>query len=591
MGRGCLGPACQGAPGNDDDLGEGLKVGWIQDSRSLGDLFKRNCGKYGDKVAYRVPSKAGYRDVSYSAALEDVYRYARALDSFGLSRGDTIALVCETCYEWAVTDWAAQTLGIVLVPIYPTLPADQAQYIADDCGAKLVVAQDAKQAEKFRGVPTVLLKDQEGLLARDSGLTRQDWDDKTASVQPGDLATIIYTSGTTGQPKGAMLTHQGFIDLSQSIHDTYEIDERDTFLSFLPLSHVFERYAGHVLPIAVGATIAYAGSLASLASDLEAVGPTIMCSVPRFFENLRSRVLEGVAKQPPLRQRVFHLGLKQGASRAKGGFAPLFWLTDKLVGAKIRAKTGGRIRFFVSGGAALAPAVSEFYIACGLNILQGYGLTETTAATCLNLPEDNKPWTVGPPIPCVDIKIAPDGEILIRGTAVMKGYYNLPDATAEAIDGEGWFHTGDIGEFEGKNLKITDRKKDIIVLANGKNVAPQKIEGRLKEGSFIAEAVVFGDGMEHLVGLIVPDFDRLRSHLGKKDASLEDLAQCPDAKALIKAEVDQANKGMADFERVKKHAVLVTAFSVESGELTPSLKVKRKVVRERFQDALKTLGA
>lgn len=563
----------------------------IKEAESLGDLFKRNCAQYATKVAYWKPAKGGHQSLTYAEALEEVYLYARALDTFGLRKGETVALVCETCIEWAFTDWAAQTLGLVLVPIYPTLPADQAQYIANDCGATLVVVQDDKQAAKFPNHRTVLLKSE--LLTLDSGLTREEWDERTRAVKRTEIATIIYTSGTTGQPKGAMLTHAGFIDLSDGIKDSHGIGEGDTFLSFLPMSHVFERYAGHILPIAVGATIAYAGSLASLSSDLQAIKPTIMCAVPRFFENLRVRIIDGVEKQSPMKQKMFRWALDQGTKRARGKTAPFYWLTDMLVGSKIRERTGGKIRFFVSGGAALAPQVSEFYIAFGLTVLQGYGLTENTAATCLNLPQDNRPWTVGPPLPGVEVKLAPDGEILTRGTANFLGYLHLPEATAEAIDAEGWFHTGDIGEFEGTCLKITDRKKDILVLANGKNVAPQKIEAKLKESEQINEAVVFGDGMDHCVALIVPEFERLKAWLSGRDVTETDPAKMIEleaVKSLIKSEIDQANKTLADFEKVKKHGLIGSAFSVETGELTPSLKVKRKFVKEKFAaqlDALK----
>lgn len=560
-------------------------MSFIAEATSLGDMFHKNCKRFEAKLAYIRSAKGQPETLTYGEAHREVHRYAKALDAFGIGRGERVALVCETCLEWALTDWACQTLGIVLVPIYPTLPPDQAQYIAKDCQAKLVIAQDETQAAKFPGFEVVLLKAKDGLLSHDSGLSEEDWLARTSQVARGDLSTIIYTSGTTGQPKGAMLTHSGFIDLSDAVHDTYGIGEQDTFLSFLPLAHVFERYAGHSLPIAVGATVVYAGSIASIASDLVEFHPTIMCAVPRFFENMRQRVLDGVEKQPALRQKLFHRAMSQGLKHYNRSFAPLYFLTDKLVGSKVRERTGGRIRFFVSGGAALAPKVSDFFNAFGLTILQGYGLTETTAATCLNLPEDNRPWTVGPPIPSVEVKIAPDGEILIRGSSVMLGYYNLPEATAEAIDSEGWFHSGDIGEFEGTKLKITDRKKDILVLGNGKNIAPQKIEARLKESEFVNEAVLFGDGMEHCIALIVPEFDRVKSWLasnGQQVVEPEQIVQLEQVKALIKAEIDKTNKSLADFERVKKHALVGTIFSVEGGELTPSMKVKRKFVREKY---------
>lgn len=558
----------------------------ISAATSLGDLFHRNCKTYAAKLAYIRKVKGHVVKLTYAEAHDLVFQYAGALNSFALQKGDAVALVCETCLEWALTDWACQTLGLVLVPVYPTLPADQAQYIVADCEAKLVVVQDDKQAAKFTGVSLVGLFGEGALATRTSTLTPEQWREKTSSIGREDLATIIYTSGTTGQPKGAMLTHAGFIDLSAAVHETYKIGEDDTFLSFLPLAHVFERYAGHVLPVSVGASIAYAGSVASLAGDLAEFQPTVMCAVPRFFENMRQRILDNVLKQSNLQQRLFNLAMSQGLKRFRKEFAPLYWLTDKLVGSKVRNRAGGRIRFFVSGGAALAPKISDFFNSFGLTILQGYGLTETTAASCLNLPEDNRPWTVGPPIAGVQVELAPDGEVLIKGSSVMKGYFKLADATAAAIDADGWFHSGDIGEFEDGRLKITDRKKDILVLGNGKNIAPQKIEAKLKESDYINEAVLFGDGMEHCIALIVPEFDRVKvwlTHLGIQEQDPGSIVQIDQVKHLIKAEIDRTNKSLADFERVKKHALVGSVFSVESGELTPSMKVKRRFVKEKYE--------
>ncbi|MCX7800605.1 MAG: AMP-binding protein [Fimbriimonadales bacterium] len=281
---------------------------------------------------------------------------------------------------------------------------------------------------------------------------------------------------------------------------------------------------------------------------------------------------------------LFEMALAQGRARAAGRLAPLHPLLDRLVGRKIRERTGGRIRFFVSGGAALPPAVAEFYAAFGLTVLQGYGLTETTAVVSVNHPDDNHPHTVGPPIPCNEVKIAEDGEILFRGPARMVGYYNLPQETAQAIDEEGWFHTGDLGRFDGRYLVITDRKKDLIVLGNGKNVAPQPIENKLRESPLIADAVVVGDGRDHIAALIVPDFQALRRQAGAGAASMSDqeLATSEAARTLIKAEVARVNQGLADFEKVKRHTILDHPFTIEGGELTPTMKVKRNVVRERY---------
>ena len=370
------------------------------------------------------------------------------------------------------------------------------------------------------------------------------------------------------------------------------MDENDVFLVFLPLSHVFARYAGHVLPMAIGATVAYAGSVASLANDMVRVQPTIMTVVPRFLESVRARIIDGVKKQPPVKQWLFAQALAQGLKKQRGELAPFAGVLDRLVGEKIRARTGGKIRFFVSGGAALAPQVSEFYIAFGLTVLQGYGLTETTAASSLNHPDDNRPHTVGPPLGCVQFKFAEDGEILQRGPSVMMGYYNLPEATAEAIDADGWFHTGDIGELEDGSLMITDRKKDILVLGNGKNVSPLLVESRLKESEFVNEAVLFGDGMEYCCALIVPEFERIKTWLAENGESENDdaaVAARDDVKQLLRSEIAAANKGLAEYERAKKHVLLATTFSVDSGELTPSLKVKRRVVKEKFAEEIQSM--
>ncbi|MEA2554099.1 MAG: long-chain acyl-CoA synthetase, partial [Fimbriimonadaceae bacterium] len=421
-------------------------------------------------------------------------------------------------------------------------------------------------------------------------ISQQQWETAFDQIQGEDIATIIYTSGTTGEPKGAMLKHEGYTFLCASVVKTLPIDENDTFLCFLPMSHVYERFAGQVLPISCGACIAYAKSLASLASDILTVRPTIMLCVPRFLEATREKIVDATKKQPPAKQKLFDLALAQGVKHAQGKFAPLYPLANALVGKQIREKMGGRIRFFVSGGAALPPHVAEFYMAFGLKVLQGYGLTETTAGSSFNHPDRSKYWTVGEPLEGVEFKFASDGEILIRGKSVMKGYWNKPQETAEAIDAEGWFHTGDIGEMEGQYVRITDRKKDLLVLANGKNIAPQPIESKLKASPLIAEAVVLGDGLEHCIALITPNLDHLRAALNTDEKDSAKLIQMPGAKPLIKAEIDKVNKTLAGFEMVKKFALLDKAFTIESGELTPSLKVKRKVVKERYKDLIASIS-
>jgi long-chain acyl-CoA synthetase len=518
-------------------------------AQNLGLMLLRSCETHADRVAMLVPEGKGFREIAYRELLGLVRRYASALESLGIQREDRVCIQSENCIEWALFDWACQTLGIVVVPIYPTLPADQARFIVQDAGAKWVVAGSSEQRSKtedLAGVQTILLKDDPESLAEKADAAQPAdeaaWRKRMEGIAPDAVATIIYTSGTTGNPKGAMIPHRAATMIVDAVPRYLPFGPDDRFLCFLPMSHVFERVAGQFLPIGCGASIAYSKSLMTLASDMQAAQPTIILCVPRFLEATRDKIVDAANKYPFLRKKLFFWALDQGVKRAKGEFAPFAGLLDKLVGAKVRERMGGRIRFLVSGGAALPPHVAEFYMAFRLNVLQGYGLTETTAASCVNHPDRNKYWTVGEPLPGVEVKLAEDGEILIRGESVMLGYYNLPEKTAEAIDEEGWFHTGDIGEWEGRNLKITDRKKDLLVLANGKNVAPQPIENKLKESEFIQEAVLFGDGSEYVYGLILPNIDRLRKQISDLPEDDAEACAADPARALIREEVARVNK-------------------------------------------------
>jgi long-chain acyl-CoA synthetase len=560
------------------------------DFQSLGAMLRNSCERYSDRTAMLVPDGKQFQEISYDQLWRKVHEYASAVHSLGLEKGDRLAILSENCIEWALSDWACQTLGVIVVPIYPTLPADQAQYIVRDSGAKVALSGDASQAKKLEsleGVRIVPLSGPGSITesSQDSNrLSDAEWNAAIDAVWSDDVATIIYTSGTTGLPKGAMLAHRGFLSLFRVIPQQLPVDETDRFLCFLPMSHVFERTDGQFLPISLGASIVYAKSLLTLASDIQNGHPTVMLVVPRFLEATMDKILDGLKKQKPIRQWLFRLGLEQGKRKFHGKFAPWFWLTDNLVGAKIRDRMGGKLRFFAAGGAALPAHVAEFYGAFGLKVLQGYGLTETYSGVCVNHPDRNRYDTVGEVFPGVEIKIADDGEILFKGDARMIGYWNLPEETAQAIDKEGWFHTGDIGQLDGKYLKITDRKKDLLVLGNGKNVAPQPIENKLRSSPFIQEAVVLGDGMDYCVALIVPNAEAIRSKLDQKD--IGKLSENPEVKALVKAEIDAINKSLANFEMVKKHAILDQPFTIESGELTPTLKVKRKVVKERYSDII-----
>jgi long-chain acyl-CoA synthetase len=552
---------------------------------SMADSLRKSAARFPTKHVYTFAEKGKVEGITYTELVRITRGIAAQLRDAGVNRGDRVVIISMNRPEWSMADLAGQTLGAIVVPIYPTLPPDQAQYIVKDSEAKIVIAGDAELSKKVEGMEgvTVLALDDLRAKALNHDLTDEEYTALVDGTQPDDIATIIYTSGTTGLPKGAMLTHKGILHVSKEAGPGIRINSDDTFFCFLPMAHVFERMAGQIV-MYHGGTSAYAKNLASIASDLATLEPTVVPCVPRFLESFRDRVLDGVAKQPPLRQKLFHMTIAQGTKRARGQFAPLAGILDSLVGKKVRARLGSRFRFFVSGGAALAPAVAEFYLALRINVLQGYGLTETWGGSVVNRLENNKYWTVGEPLG-IEVKIAEDGEILLRGDAVMKGYYKLPEETEKAIDPEGYFHTGDIGEWEGKNLKITDRKKDLLVLGNGKNVAPQPIENKLKEGKWIEEAVVLGDGMENCVALIVPKREQIKAHLqsqGVKAPADHEFGSSEAVRKLIKTDIDAVNKTLAAFELVKKFVVLNRSFSIETGELTPTLKVKRKVIREMY---------
>ncbi len=566
------------------------------EAKSLAQMFGIRCNQFAGKAAMLVPDKGDMREITYRGLHQLVHRYATAIRQLGAKKGDRLVILSDNCVEWALTDWGCQTLGVIVVPIYPTLPADQAQYIAQDCGAKIAVVNGADQEAKLQGLAIKVIQmkgsgslDEAAQAAKDL-IPDQEWENGIAEITGDDLATIVYTSGTTGLPKGAMLAHKGFLTIFKSVLASLPFNQNDVFLTFLPMSHVFEKVDGQCLPIYLGATIGYAKSLASLAGDMVKVRPTVMLVVPRFLEATMDRILEGLKKQKPLQQKLFNLHISQGKAKFNGQFAPLYWLTNAVVGKKVRERFGGRLRFFVSGGAALPKHVAEFYGALGIQILQGYGLTETYSGVCVNHPDRNRPDTVGEVFDGVEVKIAPDGEILFRGDARMVGYWNLPKETAEAIDEDGWFHTGDIGMFDGSYLKITDRKKDLLVLGNGKNVAPQPIENKLRSSHYIQEAVVLGDGLDSCIALIIPNFEAIKSDdpaLSK--LSNEELVEDPAVRKLIRGEIDRVNKTLAGFEMVKKHALLSKPFSVESGEMTPSMKVRRPVVKERYAAQISAL--
>jgi long-chain acyl-CoA synthetase len=585
--------------------------------QSLGEIVER----FAAKTVYLYKEDKQWKSISYAELGRRVRNLAGGLLDLGVTHGARVALLSENRPEWAIADLAIVSVGAVNVPLYATLPPPQVEYILRDSEAMTVIVSGEKQLAKILeirgnlpGLLNVVVMDPpdplpEGVLSlaavMERGAARPDADIAAArdAVKPEDAATIIYTSGTTGDPKGAVLSHRNFMSNAHGAKWVFAITPEDLFLSFLPLSHVFERMAGHYLPLVVGSSVAYAESIFAVQSNMVEVRPTVMASVPRLYEALHSRISDGIAKQPPGKQKLARWALGVGAryyTRRIAGESPglldalLHPLADRLVLAPLRERvTGGKLRFFISGGAPLPVETAKYLTAIGLHILEGYGLTETSPVICLNRIEKTRLGTVGPPIPGVEVMIAPDGEILSRGPHIMQGYFRKPEETAKAIDSDGWFHTGDIGVLDPDNyLRITDRKKDIIVLANGKNVAPQPIEAQLKSCPYIANVVLFGDREPQIVALLVPDFEHLKrwaKEHGLTATEPEELAVLPEVKKLNRAELARLSANLADFEQVRRFTLLTRDFSQDRDELTPTLKIKRRVVAQHFAEEIAAL--
>ena len=537
---------------------------------------------------------------------------AHTLAELGVAKGDRVALVSGNRPDWHVVDLAVLHLGAVLVPIYPTLLAAQARAILADSGAKVGIAENAEQLAKLQEAQTscaalaqlVVMDgaappDVRTLAActapLDEPAARAFLEERRAQAEPDQLATLIYTSGTTGEPKGVMLTHDNFVSNVMNASSVMPWPSGgEIALAFLPISHVLERMLDYIYFMR-GLSLAYCGILES-GEVARRVRPQLFGAVPRFFEKVQERVMHEVAGAPKIKRALFHAALRAGLESARTGRRTLACrLYDPLVFAKIRAALGGRIRFNISGGAPLPIFVGEFFHAVGIRVLEGYGLTETSPVIAVNPYGRHKLGTVGPPIPGVEVRIAADGEILTRGRHVMKGYWGKPQATAAVLDREGWLATGDIGELDADGyLKITDRKKDILVTAGGKNIAPQVIEEKLKASPLIENAVLFGDRKPYVVALIVPAFDALQrwaEHHGVPTADRAALLTRPKVIAAYQAAVDAVNHELARFETVKRFRLIGETFSIASGELTPTLKVKRRVVAERYEAVLASMYA
>ena len=566
-----------------------------------------------------VKREGAYRPIAMAEFFRTIRHFSLGLRELGFAKGDKLIILSENRPEWTMTDLAAICQGGVTVPIYATLVPEQVRYIIDDSDAAVVVASDAEQGAKIEAVRSGLSKVKHfitfapkapagwltfaDVCARGAKAEAADpgrFEAAARAARPDDIASIIYTSGTTGAPKGVLLTHANFVSNITTVASIIEFSAKDTVLSFLPLSHVLERMVTFTY-LHKGCTIGYAECIDTVAQNLLEIQPHIMVSAPRVFEKIYAKVIDTVLAGSGLKRKIFFWALKTGkavsrrklSGRPAGGFLGFKRpIAHKLVFHKILAKTGGRLRFFVSGGAPLSRDIAEFFHALGLMILEGYGLTETAPVIAVNTFEKLRFGTVGPVIPGVEVRIAADGEILVKGPNVMKGYYKKPAETAEAFE-DGWFKTGDIGKFDADGyLFITDRKKDLIITAGGKNVAPQPIENVLKTNPYISNIVVIGDRRRFISALVVPNFEKLEAWAQGQQipaAPRSELVRNPKVVGLVQAEIDKVTAQFSSYERIKKIALLERDFEIGAGEITPSLKVRRSIVQDKYKALIDSL--
>ncbi|MBI3999550.1 MAG: long-chain fatty acid--CoA ligase [Candidatus Omnitrophica bacterium] len=589
--------------------------------RNLVDLLLIQTDRYQDRTALRVKKEGVYQDISWNQFLSSAIRIASALHKDGVQTGDRIALISENRPEWAYVDMAILALGAVVVPIYPTTSIQEVEYILRHCQASFLFAS-SEQADRLRpicknlsGLKKIVLFDP--FTSEPTIVSFADWigsagniDEKAkalfcdwvAKVDLDDPATIIYTSGTTGPAKGVLLTHRNFLINCYDAKEALPLNDSDVLLSFLPLSHVFERVGGYYLSLLSGATIAYAENMNAVPLNLIEVQPTLACGVPRFFEKMYARIQAGVSEGGFLTQLIFNwasrVGRRSGQLRIQGKSLPLFLsfqsrLAQKLVYSKIYKKLGGRLRCFISGGAPLAKELAEFFYSVGVLILEGYGLTETSPVISVNHRDRFKFGSVGLPLRHVETKITAEGEIIVRGPSVIREYYQDEKATQASIR-DGWFHTGDLGHMDEDGfLFITGRKKDIIKTSGGKMISPQNIENAILADPLFSQVVLVGDRHHFVTALVVPNFEHLKNYFkenGQVPAKTpREWVQDPLVHELVAKRIEERTSGLASYEKIKYFTLLARELSQEKGELTSTLKVKRAVVQEHFRDAIERM--
>ncbi len=586
-------------------------------SSTLADLLPRAAELYGEAAAVSYKQDGVWTSRSFAQVLETVRSLSLGLMELGVQKGDKVSILANTRPEWTYFDFAALSAGAVVVPIYQTNSPEECRYVLDNADAKVVVVEDDEQLEKIRAIREQLpllehvvrmtgssedAVSMEELQAR--GETREvaEWETRWRSVSATDICTFIYTSGTTGPPKGCVISHGNYRSMLDMVNETSVIEDEDVSYLYLPLAHSFALLI-QLGSFDLGATLAYwEGDPLKIMSNLGELKPTYFPSVPRIFEKIYTAANSGMEKEGGLKKAVFDWSIRVGRrmrevqrSGAEPGFLlrKQYQFADKQVLSKIRGLFGGRLRLAVSGAAPINPEILRFFDAAGVLVLEGWGMTETSTAATISSPEDFRIGTIGKPFPGCEVRIAEDGEILVKGPNVFQGYYKNEEATRETIV-EGWLHTGDVGEIDGDGfIKITGRKKDIIITAGGKNITPANLEAEIKQHPLVSQCVVVGDRRPYLVALVTLDPDETLAY-AREHGLAEDLAELaanPEIKATVEAHVETINQQFARVEQVKKIAILSQDLSQESGELTPTLKVKRAVVTAKHEGEIEALYA
>lgn len=584
-------------------------------TENIASLFYGQVESNKGKTALRRKKDGSYIDIKWEDYGHNVRKMACALINLGLKDGDRVAIFSYNCPEWAYMDLAALSLRAVVIPIYFKSNALQVEFILRDSKTSLIMVGDESQlatvnsirdrlpdmkkviyaGEKVPGKDPAALTVSSLLAGEADKVEAAELARRIGEISPDDIATLVYTSGTTGEPKGVMLSHKNLLANVRSDLTAVSMGKGDVGLSFLPTSHVLDRVVVHYMSIVIGGIVAYAGSLESVIEDIQLVRPTAMCGVPRMFEKIYSGIFDRVNSGPAMQKKLFHWAVvtgsavvsKRAAKKPIGPWLKLnYALADALIFVKIRKLFGGRMKLFASGGAYLQEEIDIFFRAIGIPIMHGYGLTEATCTVTLNTRDDFKPGTLGRPLPGVKISTAEDGEILVRGDLVMKGYYNRPEDSSEALEG-GWLHTGDMGYIDGQGyLVMTDRKKDILVTSGGKNISPQRLETLLRTSRFIEQAVIIAERRRFVSALIVPDFLQLKQYClgaGIEYSVPGEMVKKPEIIKLYEAEVDKVNSMLDSYEKIKSFVLMPQELTAEAGELTYTLKVKRRVVDEKYR--------